>query len=331
MMNESYQLARHSAALFDFHADGRFRVSGPHAEAMLNALFSIDLDVILPWKGGIGLFLTDTANVIATATIFKADDAFYIFTESGYADALYRYLSDKLHDDGIVLEDLRATHAWIVVLGPRAQEVMVKCAGEDILGLPYLSFEENKSLAGLLFRMGFCGEFEYRLLVPVQAKSAITTELLAQGAEFGIGCAQPEAIETLMLEMRSCGKQHLPIDADPIEAGLHWMINFRKDGLTAGDTIHANKLSPARRSLMLRLQETGCAHDGDRLMIEGEEVGFLARVCYSPTLGTDIGLAFVEPELGYVGVSFEVSGRDGVTLAIGTSAPLFVTKTVLAA
>jgi glycine cleavage system aminomethyltransferase T len=330
-MNQSYELARDGAALLELQTEGRFRVGGARAEAALNALFSADLEIVAPYKGAIGLFLDDAAGVIAIAAVFKAADDFYVFTEAASADALWRHLSSELPAQGAELEDLRATHDWLCILGPRAQDTMSKSAGDHILGLPYLAFEENEALGALVFRMGFCGEYEYRMLLPAGHGAEAAARLLRDGAEFGIGRAEAAVLPTLMLEMRSLALADLPPGGNPIEAGLHWMINFRKDGLRADAALQRIKAAPQRRALMLRLRDAGRAADGDRLAIEGKDLGYLARVLHSPTLGEDIGLAFVEPGFGQVGVTFEVLGARGATRALGVSAPLFVTKTVRSA
>lgn len=296
MMKESYKLARNNVALLNLQTDGRFRVSGPDAEVALNQLISVDLEVLSFWKGVIGLFLTETANIMAIATIFKCEDGFYIFTEADSADDLCQYLAAEISTSRPVRED-RARSAIRVTL----------------------------------FRMGFCGEFEYRLLIPVDRGEAVATLLLEGGAEFGIGQVSPEIMHVLMLEMRSLTKADLPENSDPIQAGLHWMISFRKESLRGGEVIHKMKLAAARQSLMLRIDQSGCVTKGDRLQIEGQDVGFLSCVVYSPTLETDIGLAFIDQEFAQNGVSFDAKGRNCNTKAMGASAPLFVTKTVQSA
>jgi len=85
------------------------------------------------------------------------------------------------------------------------------------------------------------------------------------------------------------------------------------------------------RALMVVFDEAGKIQAGDMLTIEGNDVGVIARVSFSPTLDRDVGLAYVRADLGWVGVPFLVNGRRGTALARGASAPLFVTKTVRAA
>ena len=330
-MNESYELVRNKVAFLDIHDDGRFFVSGPDAESALNQLLSIDLEVLPFWRGTIGLFLTEMANIIAIATIFKSDEGFYIFTEAASADELGRYLAHEIPMHGAIFEDLRHSHTLFSVLGPHAQNLMSKIVGDDILGLPYLSFENNERLGAPLFRMGFCGEFEYRLLIAKDSSESVSNLALKAGAEFGMTQISPDIMPILMLEMRSLTKLDFPAKANPIEAGLHWAVSFRKENLRGGSILHQVKRAPKWQSLMLRIEQRGVASTGDRLHIEGVEVGFLSHVVYSPTLQSDIGLAYVNPEFSQVGVVFDAIGSQGESHAVGVSAPLFITNTVLAA
>lgn len=330
-MNESYELVRNKVAFLDLHDDGRFLVSGPDAESVLNQLLSIDLEVLPFWRGTIGLFLTEAANIIAIASVFKSDEGFYIFTEAASASDLGRYLAQEVPARGAVFEDLHHSHTLFSVLGPQAQNLMGKIVGEDILGLPYLSFENNERLGAPLFRMGFCGEFEYRFLISKDLSESIADLALKAGAEFGMTQISADIMPLLMLEMRSLTKLDFPDDANPIEAGLHWAVSFRKENLRGGEIIHEVKLAPKWQSLMLKFERNACVTTGDSLHIEELEVGFLSHVIYSPTLQSDIGLAYVTPEFCQVGVVFDAKGFNGESRAAGVSAPLFITNTVLAA
>lgn len=330
-MSACYELARNSTALIDLSGEGLFRISGADAGIALNRCFSMDLEIVLPWKGVTGLFLSETADVVAIATIFKGDDEFFVFTESAMATALQQHLVTKFEGVEAEIQDLAGDFAWLCLVGPRAQSAMAQFGSEDILGLPYLSFEDNAVLGAKLFRMGFCGEYEYRILCPLDNRDAMWEKFLQKGSEFGIAVASPEIMNILMLEMRSLQKQHLPAEANPITLGLHWMVDFRKETFPGLDVVHAAKVAPASRALMVRLDQSGMAAAGDRLQIDGQDVGFCSAIQYSPTLGKDIGLAHVMPEFGWVGVPFDVMGYNGSIGAVGVSAPLFVTKTVLAA
>lgn len=330
-MSACYELARNNVALIDFSQEGFFRVSGSDSENALNRCFSKDLEIVYPWRGVTGLFLTDDGEVLAIATIFKGDDEFFVFTETATTEPLYQYLSAQFRGDDAKITNLAGKWAWLCLMGPRAQAAMAQFAGEDILGLSYLSFEDNIKLGAKLFRMGFCGEFEYRILCPLNRRDALWQQFLNKGGEFGLSVASSEVLNLLMLEMRSLQKQDLPPNSNPITLGLHWMVDFRKESFTGSEAVQTAKAAPASRAMMVCLERTGVAVSGDRLEIDGQDVGFCSTIQYSPTLGQDIGLAHVNPDLGWVGVPLEVRGASGRVGAIGVSAPLFVTKTIQAA
>src|SRR5262245_1839329 len=139
-MNASYDIARNRTALLDLGGEGRIRIGGPDAQRALNDCFSMDLEIVLPWKGVTGLFLDEHAAVLAIATVFKGDDEFFVFTETASAGRVLQHLNEQLAGARVTIEDLSQSHGLIGVLGPQAQNAMAQFGGEDILGLPYLAF-----------------------------------------------------------------------------------------------------------------------------------------------------------------------------------------------
>jgi glycine cleavage system aminomethyltransferase T len=326
-MLKTYAAARSGVALFDNQKEGRFRLSGP-SYAALNELVSVDLDLLDPFAGVVGLVTQPDAQLVAIVLIFRGDDEFYLFTEHDRADALHQYLVERLAESDVLIEDLRYTHDWLAIVGPLAQDVMVEAGGEDILGLPYLSYEDNGRLGCQLFRVGFTGEFEYRFLVPRAHADELRSELDRAGAASGMILGDVNALPVLFLEVRFPVHGDIGFADNILEAGLHWMVNFRKPNLVGGKILHKQKRSLKRRGLMLRLDGAGKAKGGDQLLIEGQEVGVMARVANSPTLGGDIGLAYVNADVGWVGVSFDVVGAGGSTVGQGISAPTVLTRSV---
>lgn len=328
-MADSYEIVRNAAGLCDLGAEGRMKIVGTDAIDGVNALFSMDLETALPGGGLSGMFLDESAKIIAFATIFIDDEDLFLITEPSTADVLMTYLSDKLANRDAKIQDLSSTHDWISILGPKAQEIMIEVGGDDILGLPYLSFEHNQDLDLKVFRMGGCGEFEYRLLCPKDRTETIISELLRRGESFGLALIEASVMPLLELEMRTLRLADIPEGVTPIDCGLHWMIDFRKETFPGSDVIHAAKEKPAHRMVMLSFPKGSHAEAGGRITIEGQDMGYLVRVIHSPALDQTVGLALADPDFGWIGVSFETN--DDGSLGTATSAPLFITKTVMEA
>lgn len=327
-LQRAYDVARNGTALMRLEGEGVLRIGGANAETALNALFSMDLEIILPFRGISGLFLRDDASVIAMATVFKGDEDFFVFTEPASAAALAAYLETGLQGQDVMLEYLSSTMSVLCLLGPKAEKAMSEFGGDDILGLPYLSFEDNARLGLPLFRMGSSGEYEYRILCPNDAVAAIEAQMLEKAAEFDLEQISPDILGLLMLEMRSLQLSDLSEGADPITAGLHWMVDFRKEGYPGANLLHAQKEAPQERPLMLLLDVGAKAAQGDQIAIQGQPMGRIIRAAFSPHLGRHVALVYAQPDFGWVGVRFELIGREASGQAEGVSAPLFVTQTV---
>lgn len=327
-MTTDYSLCRDGVALFDLSAEARFSVSGPAAETALNALATIDVGSLRPWRGKMGLFLAPDASIIAIATIFRADARFYIFAEAAVANRLRAYLAEEIVALGATFTDLSQSHCLYSVAGPSAQEVMIAAAGDDVVGLPFLSGEHNAELGAIVFRMGNTGEFEYRLMADASQASALTHRLCEHGASFGIAPAAAEVMKTLLLEMRSLSAGDIPADTSPLEAGLHWMVNFRKDQPVAAAALRQSKAAPRTRCVAVTIEGVDAALPAStRLFIEGQDVGVLASSEYSQALGKHVGVAYVAPEFGWVGVRFVTHAPSGHAVVRAVSAPMLVTKT----
>ncbi|MBQ0957954.1 aminomethyltransferase family protein [Ideonella sp. 4Y11] len=327
-MKSSYDLCRESAALIDLDTEGRFLVTGATAQAALDELVSVDLSRLRPWRGISALFLAEDASIVAIATVFRVDGGFQVFTEAAAAERLHDHLAQALAARGATLVDQRRSHAWIATLGPVAQDVMISAASDDIVGLPYLSAEANALLRGTIFRMGSTGEFEYRVLVPAEHAEAAWSALEAAGRPFGIARVGAEVLDALQLEMRSLVARDIPAGYSPIEAGLHWMVHFGKAHLAAAEALTVARQAPRARCVSVMFDEGSPAPAANsRLYIGERDVGVLASVQFSHTLGRSVGVAYIEPEFGWVGVSFVARTADGQAVARAVSAPMFVTRT----
>jgi aminomethyltransferase len=328
---ESYRAARGGVALIDLSEDAYLRVSGDTAEQDLEGLFSMELALVGVGRGISGMFLNESGHVIAAATIFRQGDDFIIFTDRDGAEALISYLRGACLGSDTAIEDLRREYRLLSVLGPQAQNVMAACAGEEILGLPYLTCEQNEALGAVLFRMGYSGEYEYRILCAQEQAQDIESRIMSATAEYRVHRGQRDVLPTMMLEMRSLGSADIPANESPVALGLHWMVAFRKDAYPGKAQVRRQKSEAERKAVMVVMDKSATVKAGTRIAIESRDVGYVSCVRFSPTLGTDIGLAMVDRDFAWVGVQYHVAGTDDGTRMNAVSAPLFVTRTVKAA
>ncbi|WP_193748335.1 aminomethyl transferase family protein [Leisingera sp. ANG-M1] len=327
---QDYVVAREGCALIRVNSDRVLRVTGMDCFEALDAVFSMDIEMLLPNRGVTGLFLDEGGAVIALATVFKGDEDLILFTQGETSEALTAHLTSSFADQDAAIEDMSATYDILCLVGPHAEKAMETNLSEDILGLSYLTFEENPDIGQLVFRMGYSGEYEYRILVPT-GDTGIADRLSQPGDGFEVTEIKEEIQALLMLEMRSLNFAQLNSKRDPLAAGLHWMIDFRKPEFPGQAALQARLDDLQETGLMLRFDAQANVEQGDVLAIEGQPVGRVVTAAFSPTLDAFVVFAYVQHDLSWVGVRFELANKDTELVGQGVSAPLFVTRTVLAA
>jgi len=324
-MSNTYELVRNRAAVFDFSGEGRFFISGTEAMDAVNAIIAADLETIPELKALNTVLLDENGTLIAILWILNGEDGIWVLCDEDRRSEVGRRLDAAVQVRDARFEDQTDATFCYAIIGALAQEITMAVAGEDIIGIPYLGFEPNAETDTLLCRLGYTGEFDYRFIAPRERAAELQERIMEAGAEFGLDQGDPKELPLLMIEMRSLSqREHIPEGTDPIQAGLHWMIDFRKEEFPGHDAVHARKSDPGRKALILVLDSKDSPPAQTPVLIENQEVGHCAYLAWSPTVGKTVALAYVDTKLAWVGVVFDVAGLD----ARAVSAPLFITKTV---
>ena len=97
----------------------------------------------------------------------------------------------------------------------------------------------------------------------------------------------------------------------PLEAGLAWAVKLDKPSFIGRDVLVAQRAERPRKRLVGLLVSKRIARHGSPVMVDGEAVGVVTSGTRSPTLGTNIALAYVPLRLARPGtkVQVDVSGR----------------------
>lgn len=326
-MSTTYELVRNQAALLDFSSEGRFFIRGEEAVEAVNDVIASDLEMIPELKALNTVVLGEAGTIQGIVWVLKVENGVWVLCDPDRRELIGKRLVASTKERTAEVDDLAETTQCLAVVGPAAQKITMTVAGEDVIGISYLGFEENEQTDSLLCRLGYTGEFEFRFIVASERASQLRDLLLESGAEHGIEIGEVGDLPLLMLEMRSLSqREHIPEGTSPIQAGLHWMVNFRKENYPGHDAVHAQKADPGRKALMLLLETVTPPVGDPPVRIEQQEVGRCVHLAFSPTLGKTIALAYVDSALAWVGVVFDVAGIE----ARAVSAPLFITKTVTA-
>ncbi|MHA1675827.1 MAG: aminomethyltransferase family protein [Candidatus Njordarchaeales archaeon] len=331
---KEYNAVRNTVGLFDFSITSKIRILGRESSYFLDKLLAGNVRMMDEGKVLNTLFCREDGTILAIIWLLKNERDFIILTDAGKKEAVLKQLNKYINDfESVELEDISELYSCLSIIGPRAIEIARLIVGDDIVGLPYLGFQHSdiERTDCLLCRIGYTGEYEYKFLIPSEISLKLWEKIINVGKGCGLVLCGLEVLDTLMLEMKSINQnKDLLKDTTCLQAGLHWMVYFKKGSFIGKEAIFKEKSHGVTRKLLSVLFNGG-GKIGERagIYLGEEKVGFVIHNKYSPTMSKDVGLAYLDGRYAWAGLSFKAETIDKQRRNIRTvSAPLFITKTV---
>ncbi len=250
------------------------------------------------------LLLDETGRPLADVVV-AADDEDYLLLIDGPGDPVAHVRANARGDVRVEVED--ATHEVIDVHGPWAWELVSEVLGSDLLALPYLNFFRMDE--GICVRAGRTGEFGYHLLVQRDTAEAVMARFFERGKELELAEVGAEAVAIAGFENWFFDARHVPEGATPVELSLSWRLATDRDFL-GRDAIEKRRASPGPRQACAIASDE--VRTGERVSLEGRDVGVITRAAYSPSRQSWFASALLEPRLVCAGI--ELAGAAGATL-----------------
>jgi methylglutamate dehydrogenase subunit C len=235
---------------------------------------------------------------------------------------------------------ISTTDAWaqISVAGPNARRLLERVVdGFDLsnAAFPYMGCAALTVCNGLrarLFRISFSGELAYEIAVPARYGAALMARMIETGADLGATPYGTEALGVLRIEKGHAAGNELNGQTTAQMLGLGKMVSAKKDSIGAVMSRREGLLAEAR--ILVGLQPVNPAEPvtaGAHLFTEGAvqntqtDQGWITSACYSPHLGSMIGLGFLENGANRLGeVITAANPLQGQSTALRVVSPHFV-------
>jgi 4-methylaminobutanoate oxidase (formaldehyde-forming) len=309
-------------ALYDQTSFTKLLLQGRDALAVLQRLCANEIDVpvdkmvytaMLNERGG---FESDLTVIRQQAN--SMGDSFLIVTGSAQTvrdfDWIARHIGANEH---AVLTDVTALYCVLSVMGPKARELLARVSPDDLSpdGLKFsctkmieLGFARVRAA-----RMSYVGGPGFELYVPVEMVRHVYLALMDAGADLGLMDAGYYALDALRIEQgrRAWGAELGP-DESPWEAGLGYAVKLGKPADFIGKAaLLASKDMPLRKKLVTLVFEDPAAYawGGEAIRMQGQSVGEISSVGWSPLAGACVALAYLRGAvagLGHEGTPAEV-------------------------
>lgn len=291
-----HQACRSGAVVFDVSHLGTVRVTGEGAFDALQWAFTNDLNRVAPGKAQYTHLLdADDASVLDDIIVWWVDrDRFDVMPNASNTDRVVNALSEGPIVPQIV--DVTSTRAVLAIQGPEARERLATISAEAAaVGRFAVAHVEIDGADVVAAGTGYTGEDGVEIAVPAASAPALWQRVL----DAGITPAGLGARDTLRLEAGLPLHGHeLGPGISPLQAGLGWVVRFDKGNFRGRAALEAERdRGPHRLLRGLLVDGRRPPREGQRVLLDGSDVGVVSSGNFSPVRGQGVALAFLDPSV----------------------------------
>lgn len=312
---EEHRATRSAAGLFDVSHMGEFEVRGPEAGRFLDHVVPSRASTLPIGKVVYSVLTTERGTIVDDLLIYRmAEDHFMTVVNASNRAKDFAWMQDNISGFDASLGDVSDATALIALQGPKAREIMARLAtGVDAMAVKYYHWARGL-VAGrpmMASRTGYTGEMGFEIFLSNSDAPHVWTELMSEGAPFGIRACGLAARDTLRLE---AGLPLYGNDIDDtttvLEAALDFTIDWSKESFVGRAALEREQESgPLRRRVGFRIEGVGIPRQHNAVMVDGSPVGEVTSGSFSPTLELGLGMAYVPRARAVDGARVEIDVR----------------------
>jgi len=301
---------RTAVGLFDVSHMGEIVFKGPRAAEVVTRLTTNNVANVKPGRAVYTPVCRADAGIVDDMIFYKKSDTeWFVCVNASNKDKDYAWFIEQTHGDCEVT-DLSSQYSQIAVQGPKAPELLARIFGEDVLAMKpfWFAMKQYRGQEILFATTGYTGEAGGELYIPHAVAVDLWQELMAKGADLGVGPIGLGARDSLRMEMKYClYGNDIDDTTSPLEAGLQWTVKFDKGDFNGRDVMLAQEKAGLKRHLVPFVVEgKGVPRHGYKVFAGTEEIGVVTSGTMSPSMKIPIGIAYVKAPYNAVGSQIEI-------------------------
>ena len=303
---------RAGVGLCDVTTLGKIDVQGADAGEFLNRIYANAMGSLKVGMVRYGLMLREDGHAYDDGTCARLTETQYVVTTTtAQAGPVYRHMEFARQclwpELDVQLVSITDSWAQISVAGPKARALLEQVVdGFDLSNeaFPFMScaaLTVCKGLRARLFRISFSGELAYEIAVPARFGAALMAWMIEVGKDLVATPYGTEALGVLRIEKGHAAGNELNGQTTAQMLGMGKMVSTKKDSIGAVMSRREGMTAERRRLVGLQpVDPQSTIAAGTHMFTQGAEQsttsdqGWITSACYSPHLGSMIGLGFLE-------------------------------------
>ncbi len=326
---EEHQAVRTAAGLFDLSHMGEIEVSGYQALDFLQYVTTNDVSKLEVGQAHYTFFCYPDGGIADDLIIYRLPDKYLLVVNASNIDKDYDWLLESLviKNPDCRLKNASYNTALLALQGPKAIEIVQPLVNTNLDEIKYYHCGQGEinGVKVMLARTGYTGEDGFELFFPRQHADKMWDLLMSAGKDKGLLPVGLGARDTLRLEAKmALYGNDIDASTNPLDAGLGWAVKLDKGDFTGKAAIAKVKAAGPKRKLVgFEMKDRAIARHGYEVAINGEVVGKVTSGAPSPTLGKNIGLAYVPTAHSTIGTSLQIIIRNKPTEAVIVKTPFY--------
>ncbi|NCP84695.1 MAG: glycine cleavage system aminomethyltransferase GcvT [Bacteroidetes bacterium] len=329
-----HNCVREAVGVFDVSHMGEIFISGSDSLSFIQKITINDASKLVPGKAQYSAMCYENGGIVDDLLVYMlAENEYLLVINASNIDKDVAWMTQFVFGD-VIVDNRSENMCLLAVQGPKSVELIQRLTDLDVSSISYYSFKIG-TFCGMsnviVSATGYTGEKGFELYFNESDGNPITVwnTLMESGADLGIKPTGLGARDTLRLEMGyALYGNDISSETNPYEAGLGWITKLDKDEFNGKQALVAIKAKGVTRKL------TGFIVQGEKQVPRAhyaicnanrEKIGEVSSGGLSITLGTGIGLGYVDA--GYLKVNTElyISIR-GKLIAAHITKPPFLRK-----
>lgn len=311
-----HEAVRTKAGLFDVSHMGELQVRGKDALKYLQHLTPNDVSKLTVGQVHYTAFLYENGTFVDDLLIYKEGDEDYLLVvNAGNIEKDYLWALKHVDRFDVRISNESPTTAQVALQGPLSEKILQPLTDIPLSGIGYYCFRHGRvaGVSVLISRTGYTGEDGFEIYMVSEAAEKIWHAILDAGAPHGLIPTGLGARNTLRLECKMALYGHEIDDTtNALEAGLGWIVKMGKDEDFIGKKAlaFAQAQGLGRKLVGFRtLEKRDIPRDGMEVLAMGQKVGHVTSGAPSPTVGANIGLAYVPSDMAKIGAKLHIDIR----------------------
>jgi len=297
---EEAKRVRTKAGTFDLCHMGRCRITGARREEAAQFLVHVNIEKLKFGQIRYSFFCRADGTTMDDVLVYRDTDEMFFCINAGNRARDIAWMKEVSARYGCTFEDLSDQLAMIAIQGPRSVDTMAPLCSGDLKALKYYWFYRGTvcGVPAMISRTGYTGEDGFEIYFAEKEAPAIWKAMLESGKPHGVTPIGLAARDTLRLEAGMALYGHeLDDTTNPVEAGLILAALPHDKDFSGRKAIEAMLArGPARKLVGFTTASARVPRQGYALHLPngGAQVGVVCSGSPSPTLGTNIGTAYVQ-------------------------------------